>query len=75
MNSLRSPLPVSPELHEKYANFSLDRADDFIDGSSWFDFLGMFRGALPQGPSRDSLNRLSNRLTKILSEARKLHTP
>ena len=37
--------------------------------------LEMFRRALPHGPSRGCLDRLSNRLTKILSEARKLHTP
>ena len=37
--------------------------------------LEMVRRALPQGPSRECLDRLSNRLTKILSEARKLPTP
>ena len=37
--------------------------------------LEMFRRALPEGPSRECLDRLSNRLTKILSEARKLPTP
>jgi site-specific recombinase XerD len=36
--------------------------------------LEMFRRALPDDVSRDCLNRLSNRLTKILSEARKLLT-
>jgi site-specific recombinase XerD len=36
--------------------------------------LAMFRRALPNGPSRGCLDRLSNRLTKILSEARKLRT-
>jgi site-specific recombinase XerD len=34
--------------------------------------LEMFRRALPNGPSRACLDRLSNRLTKILGEARKL---
>jgi hypothetical protein len=34
----------------------------------------MFRRALPNGPSRRCLDRLSNRLTKIVSEARKLRT-
>jgi hypothetical protein len=34
----------------------------------------MFRRALADGPSRHWLDRLSNRLTKILSEARKLRT-
>jgi hypothetical protein len=37
--------------------------------------LEMFRRALPNGTSRRRLDRLSNRLTKILTEARKLTTP
>jgi len=37
--------------------------------------LEMFRRAVPVGPSRRCLDRLSNRLTKILSEARQLATP
>jgi site-specific recombinase XerD len=37
--------------------------------------LEMFRRALPDSPSRRRLDRLSNRLTKILSEARQLATP
>jgi hypothetical protein len=37
--------------------------------------LGMFRRPLTQDPSGGCLDRLSNRLTKILSEARKLRTP
>jgi integrase len=37
--------------------------------------LAMFRRTLPNGTSRRSLDRLSNRLTKILSEARKLVAP
>jgi hypothetical protein len=37
--------------------------------------LEMFRRTLPKGLSRDCLDRLSNRLTKIISEARKLRTP
>lgn len=37
--------------------------------------LEMFRRALPNGASRRCLNRLSNRLTKILAETRKLSTP
>jgi len=37
--------------------------------------LEMFRRALPNGTSRRHLDRLSNRLTKILSEARELATP
>ena len=37
--------------------------------------LEMFRRALPNGTSRRRLDRLSNRLTKILSEARTCATP
>jgi integrase len=37
--------------------------------------LEMFRRTLPNGTSRRCLDRLSNRLTKILGEARKLATP
>lgn len=37
--------------------------------------LEMFRRMLPHGPSRACLDRLSNRLTKIVSEARKIPTP
>jgi len=37
--------------------------------------LEMFRRTLPDGASRRRLDRLSNRLTKILSEARQLATP
>ena len=36
--------------------------------------LEMFRRTLPKGASRSCLDRLSNRLTKILTEARKLRT-
>jgi integrase len=37
--------------------------------------LEMFRRALPEGDARSCLDRLSNRLTKIVAEARKLSTP
>ncbi len=37
--------------------------------------IEMFRRSLPEGPSRNCLDRLSNRLTKIVSEARKLSPP
>jgi site-specific recombinase XerD len=37
--------------------------------------LAMFRRTLPTGTSRNRIGRLSNRLTKILAEARKLDTP
>jgi integrase len=37
--------------------------------------LEMFRRSLPIGAARSCLNRLSNRLIKIITEARKLRTP
>jgi hypothetical protein len=37
--------------------------------------LEMFRRTLPNGSSRHCLDRLSNRLTKIVTETRKLRTP
>ena len=37
--------------------------------------MEMFRRPLPKGASRTCLDRLSNRLTKILSQVRKLSTP
>jgi integrase len=37
--------------------------------------LAMFRRALPMGAARSCLDRLSNRLTKIIAETRKLRTP
>lgn len=37
--------------------------------------IEMFRRSLPDGPPRRCLDRLSNRLTKILSETRKLTPP
>jgi hypothetical protein len=37
--------------------------------------LETFRRTLPTGTSRNGIGRLSNRLTKILAEARKLNTP
>jgi hypothetical protein len=35
--------------------------------------IEMFRRSLSESPSKNRLDRLSNRLTKILSEARKLN--
>ena len=37
--------------------------------------IEMFRRSLPDGPPRHLLDRISNRLTKILSEARQLNVP
>ena len=37
--------------------------------------IEMFRRSLPDGPSRQCLDRFSNRLTKLLAETRKLSPP
>jgi integrase len=37
--------------------------------------LELFRRTLPKGPARNHFDRLANRLTKILGEARNLRTP
>ena len=37
--------------------------------------IEMFRRSLPDGPPRRCLDRLSNRLTKILAQTRKLSPP
>jgi len=50
--------------------------DGFIDSLlAAHHVLEMFRRTLPNGASRNCLGRLSNRLTKIVTEARKLATP
>ena len=50
--------------------------DGFIDSLlAAHHVLEMFRRTLPNGASRNCLARLSNRLTKIVTEARKLATP
>jgi len=50
--------------------------DGFIDSLQAAQHaLEMFRRALPIGAARRCLARLSNRLTKIAAEARKLGTP
>ena len=51
----------------------LDGLIDSLLGSQ--HVLEMFRRTVPNGSSRRRLNRLSNRLTKIVTEARKLATP
>ncbi len=50
--------------------------DGIIDSSQAAQHaLEMFRRTLPIGAARSCLDRLSNRLTKIATEARKLGTP
>jgi hypothetical protein len=46
MNALRAPLTVFPDLKEDVCNFSLDRADDFIDGIN-VAFNSMVRSLCP----------------------------
>ena len=61
------PTPSSPQLRA-----GIDGVIDSLLAAQ--HVLEMFRRPLPKGPSRTCLDRLSNRLTKILSEARKLRT-
>jgi hypothetical protein len=50
--------------------------DGIIDSLSTAQHvLEMFRRELPDGISRRCLDRLTNRLTKIITETRKLTTP
>ena len=60
------------------SSFALARAglDGVIDSLQAAQHaLEMFRRSLPKGVARTCLDRLSNRLTKIAAEARKLRTP
>ena len=69
------PRHLAPQPKASFASLrtGLDGVIDSLLGAQ--HVLEMFRRALPDGPSRRGLQRLSNRLTKILSEARKLATP
>ena len=51
----------------------LDGVIDSLQGAQ--HALEMFHRTLPNGPARTCLDRLSNRLTKISAEAKKLKTP
>ncbi len=62
------PKASSPQLRA-----GLDGVIDSLLGAQ--HVLEMFRRPLPKGASRTCLDRISNRLTKILHEARKLRTP
>jgi hypothetical protein len=59
------PTPSSPQLRA-----GIDGVIDSLLTAQ--HVLEMFRRPLPKGPSRTCLDRLSNRLTKIFREARKL---
>lgn len=69
------PRHLAPQPKASFASLrtGLEGVIDSLHGAQ--HVLEMFRRALPDGPSRRGLQRLSNRLTKILSEARKLATP
>jgi len=62
------PKASSPQLRA-----GLDGVIDSLLGAQ--HVLEMFRRPLPRGASRTCLDRISNRLTKILHEARKLRIP
>ena len=68
------PRHLAPQPKAPLASFrtGLDGVIDSLHAAQ--HVLEMFRRALPNGTSRRRLDRLSNRLTKILSEARKLAT-
>lgn len=61
------PRPKTPSARLRAG---LDGVIDSLLGAQ--HLLEMFRRTLPNGPSRTCLGRLSNRLTKILTEAKKL---
>jgi len=66
-------LVPQPRLSSASARTGLDGLLDSLLAAQ--HTLEMFRRSLPAGPPRRHLVRLSNRLTKILSEIRKLDSP
>jgi hypothetical protein len=64
------PQPKTPSPHIRAG---LDGVIDSLQASH--HTLEMFRRTLPIGAARKSLDRLSNRLTKIVTLTRKLRTP
>ena len=66
-------LVPQPKMHSARLRTGLDGVIDSLLTTQ--HVLEMYRRALPNGTSRSCLDRLSNRLTKILSEARKLRAP
>src|SRR3982074_725760 len=63
-----SPQPKAPTISPRTG------LDGVIDSLLFAQHaIEMFRRSLPEGSSRKCLDRLSNRLTKILAEARKLN--
>jgi len=68
----RHPVP-QPKVPSARLRTGLDGVVDSLLAAQ--HVLEMFRRTLPNGTSRACLDRLSNRLTKILSAARKLRKP
>ena len=66
-------LTPQPKPHFASLRAGLDGVVDSVLAAQ--HVMEMFRRALPDGHSRCCLNRLSNRLTKILSLLRKLNMP
>jgi hypothetical protein len=66
------PRHLVPQLPSAPLGASLDALIDSLLAAQ--HVLEMFRRGLPDGTSRHRLDRLSNRLTKIVIEARKLDT-
>jgi hypothetical protein len=64
------PQPKTPSTHVRAG---LDGIIDSLQTSQ--HALEMFRRTLPSGTARTRLDRLSNRLTKIITLTRKLRTP
>jgi hypothetical protein len=66
-------LVPQPKTSFAFTRTGLDGLVDSLQGAQ--HVLEMFRRTLPVGAARRCLDRLSNRLTKIAAEARKLGTP
>ncbi len=62
-----------PNAHALSPRADLDGVLDLLRTTQ--HVMEMFCRTLPDGPQRRSLDRLSNRLTKILSLTRKLNIP
>jgi hypothetical protein len=66
-------LVPQPKASVAHIRTGLDGVIDSLQAAQYA--LEMFRRALPIGAARSCLDRLSNRLTKIITEAKELHTP
>jgi site-specific recombinase XerD len=66
-------LVPQPKPSSSLTRIGLDGVIDSLQAAQ--HALEMFHRGLPMGPARSCLDRLSNRLTKIAIEARKIRTP